>query len=77
MERDVLGEAVLRATKALGNTRRSMKKKMPLGPSRTSMTSKEARLAIQKIDPTKKAQMIERVGPDEWDRMMDRLYGNP
>ncbi len=46
MERDILGEAVLRATKALGNTRRNMQKKMPLGPSRVSMTSKEARLAI-------------------------------
>ncbi len=77
MERDVLGDAVQRATRAIGNTRRSMRKAMPLGPARVSMTPKEARLAIQNIDPARKAAIIQRMGPDEWDRMLDKLYDTP
>ena len=75
MKRDILGETIQRVNQTLGRVKTNMRDALPTGPSQAQMTPKEARLMIQNLDPVAKANLIRRVGPEEWDRMMDRIYG--
>ena len=54
--------------------RARVQERVPYGPTRAYLSSKEARLLAQELDPAVKADFIKRVGEDEWARMMKELY---
>lgn len=77
MERDITGRMVQLGTERLSKARELLQKRVPYGPLRTYLTGREARLQFQEMDPEAKRQLIQRVGDEEWRRMMEDLYGRP
>lgn len=73
-EFDVTGKVAQRSLKVISRLREQMRDKVPYGPLRSYMTAKETRMALQDMDPVAKQQLMQRVGPEEWSRMMEDLY---
>ncbi len=74
-ERDVLGESMKRMLGSVGRARERMQTRVPYGPLRQNLSSKEARLAIQNLDPMTKQEMRRGMGDDQWETLMEKLYG--
>ena len=75
-ERDMTGKLVQDSIKIMSRLRGRMDERIPYGPLRKNLTSKEARLLMQEMDPQEKHSLIQKVGDEEWRRMMEDLYGN-
>ena len=75
-EYDVTGKVVQHGIQMMLRLRKRFQEHIPYGPLRSYMTTKEARLRLQEVDPGTKAQFRERGGDEEWRRMMEDLYGN-
>ena len=75
-ERDMTGKLVHDSIKIMSRLRGRMDERIPYGPLRKNLTSKEARLLMQEMDPQEKHSLIQKVGDEEWRRMMEDLYGN-
>lgn len=75
-DKDILRLVVEQTAGVLGRLREQMGKTVPYGPTKMRQTPKEARLELQRMDPYAKAERIAEVGPDEWARMMEKLYGS-
>ena len=73
-ERDILGETVQRSIRMIASVRERMTARVPYGPLRANLTSKEARLQIQNLDPATRAKTQAAMGPDEWESLMERIY---
>lgn len=72
-KRDVTGEVAQRTVRVLGKLRGRLKDDVPYGPLREQLTSKEARLRLQKIDPVTKIELIQKMGEDEWSKLVERI----
>ena len=75
-KRDVTGNTVQETLKVISRLREEMSTTIPYGPLRKFLTAKETRLELQRVDPQTKSDFIQRVGDEEWRRMMDDLYGD-
>jgi hypothetical protein len=75
-DRDMTGKLVQDSIKIMSRLRGRMDERIPYGPLRKNLTSKEARLLMQEMDPQEKHSLIQKVGDEEWRRMMEDLYGN-
>jgi hypothetical protein len=73
---DVTGYITQRSLAVIQSLRERMQEKIPYGPLREHLTDKETRIAIQDLDPEVKRGLMQKVGPEEWHRMMEDLYGN-
>jgi len=73
--RDVTGNAAMQAAATIKRLRLRMDEYVPLGPTREKMTNKEALLSIQGMDAAVKTKLINEIGPEEWERKMEMLYG--
>lgn len=67
--------AVERAVTVIGKVRAIVKNRMPYGPDKVSMSPREARQFISKMDGEARLALSEKMGPEAWDDLMDRLYG--
>lgn len=75
MEKDISRRAVEQTLDVVSRVRALVKKRMPYGPSRVGMTPRETRRLLQRLDPEAKQAMAERMGVEEWNKMMEKLYG--
>lgn len=75
-ERDMTGKLVQNSIKKVAKLRERMNERIPYGPLRQNLTSKEARVLLQEMDPYDKQSLIQKVGDEEWRRMMEDLYGS-
>ncbi len=73
-ERDVLGETVQRSLRTISLVRGRMTERVPFGPLRANLSSKEARLQIQNLNPAAHQSLQQSMGPDEWAALMEKLY---
>lgn len=76
MKRDITGEAMLRVSNRVNAVRERMAKVIPYGPKSSQMTPVELRRKLNKINPATLEQFIQRVGDEEYDRMMLDIYGD-
>ena len=74
-ERDMTGKLVQHSVKVISKLRDRMDERIPYGPLRENLTKKEMRVQIQNMDPQAKFEVMQRVGDEEWRRMMEDLYG--
>jgi hypothetical protein len=72
-ERDILGQATQRSLTVLSRLRERVNSHTPLGPVREQLSSKEARLRLQQLDPAAKIGMINEMGEEEWYKLVERL----
>lgn len=75
MDKDATRLAVERAVEMIGAIRSVVKARMPLGPGQVQMTPKEMRRHVQDLSPQAKEAMIAKVGEQQWNDLMGRLYG--
>ena len=75
MELDVTGQVVQRVTGRLHRFRKHMTKIIPYGPRSGHATTREIGQRLTQLNPDVKLDFINRVGDDEWRRMMDDIYG--
>ena len=75
-ERDITGRVAMRVQKRIERLRARIAVKIPYGPTRSKLSPQELRIQIQNLDPSTKLRMMETAGVDEWNRMMDELYGS-
>ena len=75
MEKDVSGLAVERAFQVIQRVKQNFAQRVPYGPTKAKMTPREARRFIQNMEPGLKESFKQRMGPEEWDTLMGRLYG--
>ena len=73
--KDVTRLAVERTSEVIVRLREHMKLRVPTGPSRPILTPKQTRMQLQRMDPLTKTTMIEKMGPDAWNVLMEKLYG--
>ncbi len=73
-DRDILGETVQRTVRTMSRLRNRMRERIPYGPLRANLSSREARLMVQELDAGTKLEMMKRMGSEEWENLMDRLY---
>lgn len=64
-----------KAINAAINTRTALKAKLPFGPNRVGVTSKEAMRFTGQIDSNSTAIMKNRMTPEQWEAILRRLYG--
>jgi hypothetical protein len=74
-DRDITGRLVQGSIKRMGKLRQRMDQRIPYGPLRQYMSQNEVRKEFQNMDPDMKMQMMQKVGDEEWRRMMEDLYG--
>ena len=60
----------------IGRVREYMKAKLPYGPTKVKMDRREARRFLQNMEPATQEILKQRMGPEQWDAMMGRLYGS-
>ena len=67
--------AVERAVSIIEKVRAIVKVRMPLGPDKVQMSGAEAKKFLEKLPPEARVALSEKMGPEEWDALMARLYG--
>ena len=74
-ERDVSGKTVFMTGEVIKRVRSRMQQVMPYGPMRQYLSQPEQRQMLQQMDPIAKQQLAQRMGDDEWRKMLQDLYG--
>lgn len=74
-DRDMSRVTIEKATRMIELTRAAVKRMIPFGPDKVRMTPREARRFIQGMSPSAKDALFKKMGPDEWDKLMERIYG--
>ena len=75
MKQDITGKVVTRAVDRVNSMRTRMNGVIPYGPLSGDMSPTETRKTLSGLDPTAKMEFIQRVGDDEWRKMMSDIYG--
>ena len=75
-ERDITGRVTQGTVKRIARIRERMSNTIPYGPLREYLTSKESRLQLQNMDPNAKIALRQKMGDEEWNRMLERIGGS-
>lgn len=73
-EKDMSGLAVERVVRMIGELRGHLATQLPYGPKKEKLTAREARRRLQNMPPAQKMDMEKRMGPEEWEIYMEKLY---
>lgn len=69
-ERDMSGEAVVRAAKIGRLVKKKVSELLPYGPGRVRLTPAEFRKSMRRTSMDTVARVLEQLGPDEFLRLM-------
>jgi hypothetical protein len=66
--------AIEQTLKSLGKIREQFNQRFNIGPSKSEITPKQVRLAYQNMDVMTKLETMDRMGIEQWDAHLDRIY---
>ena len=76
MKYDITGRITQHSMKRIDTLRKRMAVRIPSGPLRAQLTSRESRLQLQNMDPLDKQRLRESMGAAQWDKMFEELNKN-
>lgn len=67
--------AVELASAAILRARSIVAARLPYGPNKVAFSPAEARRRLSKMSDEARARLSQRLGPDEWEELLRRVYG--
>jgi hypothetical protein len=76
MERDFTGKMAQNSSQRIMKLRQRMSERIPYGPMRSFLSKPEQRQKLQNMNPQAKLDLMNQIGEEEWQSIMEKLYGN-